>query len=107
VAPLIFGHTLRINPLFVIFALLLGGHTYGIVGALVALPILAVVRETVVYLSEHLELEPWGSTDPVALVTGPGPRRTCPECHAPAAAGDAYCRRCGAPLTRAELASGR
>jgi predicted PurR-regulated permease PerM len=107
VAPLIFGHTLRINPLFVIFALLLGGHTYGIVGALVALPILAVVRETVVYLSEHLELEPWGSTDPVALVTGPGPRRTCPQCGTPAAAADAFCRRCGTPLARAELASGR
>jgi predicted PurR-regulated permease PerM len=107
VAPLIFGHTLRINPLFVIFALLLGGHVYGIVGALVALPILAVVRETVVYLSEHLVLEPWSSTDPIALLTGPGPPRTCPECDAPAAPGDSFCRRCGAPLTRAELASGR
>ena len=40
VAPQIFGHTLRINPLLVIFALLLGLQLYGIVGALVALPIL-------------------------------------------------------------------
>ena len=46
VAPQIFGHTLRINPLLVIFALLLGLQLYGIVGALVALPILAVLRET-------------------------------------------------------------
>jgi predicted PurR-regulated permease PerM len=44
VAPQIFGHTLRINPILVIFALLVGGEIYGIVGALVALPIAAVVR---------------------------------------------------------------
>ena len=40
VAPQMFGHTLRINPLLVIFALLLGLQLHGIVGALVALPIL-------------------------------------------------------------------
>jgi predicted PurR-regulated permease PerM len=59
VAPQIFGHTLRINPLLVIFALLLGLQLYGVVGALVALPILAVLRETFVYLGRHLTLEPW------------------------------------------------
>jgi predicted PurR-regulated permease PerM len=59
VAPQIFGHTLRINPLLVIFALLLGLQLYGIVGALVALPILSVLRETVVYLRRHLAFEPW------------------------------------------------
>lgn len=59
VAPQIFGHTLRINPLLVIFALLLGLQLYGIVGALVALPILSILRETVVYLSRHLEFESW------------------------------------------------
>jgi predicted PurR-regulated permease PerM len=59
VAPQVFGHTLRINPLLVIFALLLGLHLYGIVGALVALPILAILRETVVYLGRHIEFEPW------------------------------------------------
>jgi|HubBroStandDraft_4_1064222.scaffolds.fasta_scaffold06323_3 predicted PurR-regulated permease PerM len=59
VAPQVFGHTLRINPLLVIFALLLGLQLHGIVGALVALPILAILRETVVYLSRHIELEPW------------------------------------------------
>jgi predicted amidophosphoribosyltransferase len=65
------------------------------------------VRETIVYLSEHLELEPWGSTEPIALLTGPGARRACPECDAPAAPGDEFCRRCGAALARAGLASGR
>ncbi len=59
VAPQVFGHTLRINPLLVIFALLTGLEIAGIVGALLALPILAILRETVVYLARHLELEPW------------------------------------------------
>lgn len=59
VAPQVFGHTLRINPILVIFALLLGLHVDGIIGALIALPILSVLRETVVYLSRHTTLESW------------------------------------------------
>ena len=59
VAPQIFGHTLRINPLLVIFALLLGLQLHGIIGALLALPILAILRETAVYLGRHLTLEAW------------------------------------------------
>jgi predicted PurR-regulated permease PerM len=59
VAPQIFGRTLRINPLLVIFALLLGLQVRGVVGALVALPLLAILRETVIYLRTHLVLEPW------------------------------------------------
>lgn len=59
VAPQVFGHTLRINPILVIFALLLGLHVDGIVGALIALPILSVLNETFLYLKRHLALEPW------------------------------------------------
>jgi predicted PurR-regulated permease PerM len=66
VAPLIFGATLRLNPLVVIFALLFGHELYGIVGALVALPVAAVLNETVAYLREHTVLEPWGARSPVA-----------------------------------------
>ena len=61
VAPNVFGRALRLNPLLVILALLLGGQIYGFVGALVALPIAAVLRETVVYLRRHLVFEPWGT----------------------------------------------
>jgi predicted PurR-regulated permease PerM len=68
VAPNVFGHTLRINPLLVIFALLLGGEVAGIIGALLSLPIAAVVRETVVYLRRHLVLESWGTAEPATVV---------------------------------------
>jgi predicted PurR-regulated permease PerM len=62
VAPQVFGHTLRINPLLVIFALLLGLEVHGVIGALVALPILSVLRETAVYLGRHVAFEPWDRT---------------------------------------------
>jgi predicted PurR-regulated permease PerM len=73
VAPNVFGRALRLNPLLVILALLLGGQIYGLVGALVALPIAAVLRETVVYLKRHLVFEPWGAGSPL-LVGGAPPR---------------------------------
>jgi predicted PurR-regulated permease PerM len=62
VAPQIFGHTLRINPLLVIFALLFGLQLHGVLGALLALPILSVLRETIVYMGRHIAWEPWGKT---------------------------------------------
>jgi predicted PurR-regulated permease PerM len=110
VAPTVFGHALRINPLLVIFALLFGAELYGILGALVALPVAAVLRETVVYLREHTVLEPWGTTGPLAMAGlegrhGPG-RRRCPECGAVARADDAFCRRCGSGLYERERARG-
>lgn len=74
VAPNVFGRSLRLNPLIVIFALLLGGELYGFVGAVVALPIAAVVRETVVYLKEHLVFEPWGTASPLIVAQAPPPR---------------------------------
>jgi predicted PurR-regulated permease PerM len=102
VAPQIFGHTLRINPLLVIFALLVGGEIYGFIGALVALPIAAIVRETVVYLRRHLVLEPWGTLSPVSALgmeaPPPGPATRCAHCGAAGAEGDAFCRSCGATL---------
>ncbi|MEA2191775.1 MAG: hypothetical protein QOI73_1896 [Solirubrobacteraceae bacterium] len=67
VAPNIFGRSLRLNPLLVILALLLGGEIYGIVGALVALPIAAVLRETLVYLRDHVVFEPWGTGQPILV----------------------------------------
>jgi predicted PurR-regulated permease PerM len=71
VAPQVFGRALRLNPLIVLFALLFGGEVAGFVGAIVALPIAAVLRETVVYLRRHLVFEPWGQ-QPLTL---DGPER--------------------------------
>ena len=105
-SPLIFGHALRINPLLVIFALLFGAELFGIIGALVALPVAAVVRETVVYLRQHLVLEPWGTMTPLEIVEARSSRIRCPECGARCAAGDAYCPSCGVDLARPQVPSG-
>jgi predicted PurR-regulated permease PerM len=72
VAPQVFGRALRLNPLIVLFALLFGGQVAGFVGAVAALPIAAVLRETVVYLRRHLVLEPWGQQP--LTIDGPEPR---------------------------------
>ncbi|HZE03967.1 MAG TPA: AI-2E family transporter, partial [Solirubrobacteraceae bacterium] len=111
VAPQMFRISLRINPILVIIVLLIGYQLYGIVGALVALPVSAVIRQTVVYLRRHLVLEPWGTMRPGVGVRGPpasptgpsppaGAGTHCPECGAAAGSDDAYCRVCGAPLAR-------
>jgi predicted PurR-regulated permease PerM len=106
-SPLIFGHALRINPLLVIFALLFGAELFGIVGALVALPVAAVVRETVVYLRQHLVLEPWGTMTPLEILEARSSRVRCPECGGRCAAGDAFCPSCGVDLARPQVPSGR
>jgi len=67
VAPQIFRISLRINPILVILSLLIGYELYGVAGALLALPVTAVIRQTVLYLRRHLVLEQW-------LVRRPPPR---------------------------------
>jgi hypothetical protein len=71
VAPQVFRISIRINPILVILALLFGYQIYGIAGALLALPVAAVIRETVVYLRRHLVLEPWRTAGPEAGLEQP------------------------------------
>ncbi len=99
IAPQVFRISLRINPIVIILALLVGYQIYGIAGALVALPTAAVIRETVIYLRRHLILEPWTRA---SLVEDPITMRAenCPECGALVDAGDPFCRTCGAEVAR-------
>ena len=114
VAPAVFSQALRINPLLVIFALLLGGQVYGLVGAFIALPIAAIVRESVVYFRRHLVFEAWDlpavalRREPVpAPAPEPLPSSTpadehaapgCPECGAERPKGATTCPACGTEL---------
>ncbi len=59
VAPQVFRISLRINPILIILGLLIGYQLYGIAGSLVALPVAAVIRQTVIYLRRHLVFESW------------------------------------------------
>jgi predicted PurR-regulated permease PerM len=101
VAPQVFRISLRINPILIIVSLLIGNALYGIAGALVALPVIAVIRQTVLYLRRHLVFEPWGTVTAVGVDMGMLATRqpdACPDCGAPPSGGDAFCRRCGASL---------
>jgi predicted PurR-regulated permease PerM len=101
VAPNVFAQALRINPILVIFALLMGAQLYGVIGAFIALPTAAMLRETVVYFRRHLVLEPWPRTALAGVGTGieiSGPDR-CPECGATVQRGDVVCTRCGTELS--------
>jgi predicted PurR-regulated permease PerM len=115
VAPQVFGHSLRINPLLVIAALLVGGQLYGLIGAFISLPLAAVLRETAIYLRRHLVLEPWpvrpapgfvgSGLDPPAppgAVAATG--SPCPECGSPVAPDAKTCAACGTELGGADAA---
>jgi predicted PurR-regulated permease PerM len=116
VAPTVFSQALRINPLLVIFALLLGGKLYGFLGAFIALPIAAILRETAVYLRRHVRIEPWDlPAAPPARAPEPEPPPPqppqpedvprCPECGAPREAGADVCPQCGTELGAADEAA--
>jgi predicted PurR-regulated permease PerM len=72
VTPQLFRRWLRINPILIILALLIGDRLYGIPGALVALPVSAIIRTTVVYLHGHTVIESWGRPDVVGAADAPG-----------------------------------
>jgi len=50
--PLIFGNTAKINAVIILFGLTLFGSLFGIVGFLIATPIMAMIRSIVLYLDE-------------------------------------------------------
>jgi predicted PurR-regulated permease PerM len=107
VAPNVFAQALRINPLLVILALLLGGQLYGFIGAFVALPVAAVIRETVDYLRRHLVFERWDLQSVTDLAPGraPPPGARCPECGAARPAEASFCPACGTELGSADEAA--
>jgi predicted PurR-regulated permease PerM len=114
VAPNVFAHSLQMNPLLVIFALLIGGQLYGFIGAFVSLPVAAILRETVVYMRRHLVLEPWPAAQfaGAGVVTAPGPPAPpgsepgrCPECGEPLPEGAAVCPACGTELAAGDQAA--
>jgi predicted PurR-regulated permease PerM len=80
VSPQVFGHALRINPIVIIISLLIGDALYGIVGSLVALPVAAVIRQTILYLRDHTIFESWGPPHLAAAAPDvPAPDQPEPE----------------------------
>ena len=59
--PVIMGGRFRVHPLVVIFAILAGAEIHGITGALVAIPLIPLFRETYAFLRPRLRFERWPS----------------------------------------------
>jgi predicted PurR-regulated permease PerM len=64
VVPNVMGNALRLHPLLVIFGLAAGAELYGLPGALIALPLLAVGRAIWEFFADRITLEPWSETEP-------------------------------------------
>ncbi len=58
-APLIMGTRFRVHPLVVIFALLIGDQLHGIIGMLIAVPLIPLVRESWVFFRSRVRFEGW------------------------------------------------
>jgi predicted PurR-regulated permease PerM len=68
IVPKVMGSALRLHPLLVIFGLAAGFEVYGLAGALVALPLLAVCRAVWEFFRDRVTLEPWsGQAVPVEV----------------------------------------
>jgi predicted PurR-regulated permease PerM len=71
VVPNVMGSALRLHPLLVIFGLLAGFEVYGLVGALVTLPLLAAGRAIWEFFGGRLELESWEDGDALPIEVEP------------------------------------
>jgi predicted PurR-regulated permease PerM len=72
IAPRVQGNAIRVSPLFIFLAVIAGGQIAGIWGALMAVPILAVVRVVYDFLQERMVVVPQTMDPlPVALVEPP------------------------------------
>jgi predicted PurR-regulated permease PerM len=67
VVPNVMGNALRLHPLLVIFGLAAGFELYGLPGALIALPLLAVGRAIWEFFADRITLEPWSDAEPVPV----------------------------------------
>jgi predicted PurR-regulated permease PerM len=81
--PRVMGGSVGVHPLWVLFATLAATALYGIIGAIFAVPVVAIVAATLRYLRGSLILERWGKA-PLAPADGGTAQRVTPP---PVAAG--------------------
>jgi len=53
-SPIIVGRSLRMHPLVIMFALLAGGEIGGVIGLVLAVPVLVVIKTAILHAKEHL-----------------------------------------------------
>lgn len=72
--PKIMGDAAKIHPLLVIFSLLVGEHFFGVVGALLAVPVMSIAQSIFIHVRKQIQAadpemagEPVGSIPPPAM----------------------------------------
>ena len=55
--PKIMGDAAKIHPLLVIFSLLVGEHFFGVVGALLAVPVMSIAQSAFVHIRQSIAAE--------------------------------------------------
>lgn len=53
-SPYIVGKSIEIHPLFIIAALIIGGEAFGIIGMIVAVPLLAILKIAIIHSRDYL-----------------------------------------------------
>jgi predicted PurR-regulated permease PerM len=71
VVPKIFGTAVGVHPLVVIFGLLVGEQLYGLPGVLLAIPLVVICKESVVYFSERMGMARWRQETELGGPTAP------------------------------------
>jgi predicted PurR-regulated permease PerM len=71
--PKILGDSARVHPVLVVFALLAGEHFYGIVGALLAVPVLSITQTVFLHLRERYLGVPRNSSFPPQMSPSTAP----------------------------------
>jgi predicted PurR-regulated permease PerM len=71
--PRIQGGSTGVHPLWVLFGTLAGTAVYGVIGAIVAVPIVAIIAATIRYLRTTLAFERWSKPPLEPATEGPPP----------------------------------
>ena len=69
--PKIMGDAAKIHPVLVVFALIAGEHSYGLVGALFAVPVASIIQTIFVYYRRRPKVPIAGATPPALTPTAP------------------------------------
>jgi predicted PurR-regulated permease PerM len=64
VVPKVMGSAVGVHPLVVIFGLLIGEQIAGVAGVLLAIPVVVVVKEAAVFLTDTIDLRRAGEAEP-------------------------------------------
>lgn len=72
--PKIMGDSAKIHPLLVIFSLLVGEHFFGVVGALLAVPVMSITQSVFIHVRQKVQAaDPELSSEPVGSTLPPPP----------------------------------